>query len=165
MRHNSKTADAKSRITNYTRQSRLAAISANFIPITDMGNNINPNYMVSGQSIAIDPFVMSQQEYPEKLIHREVEYRQLLSNVRNSINTMIFGPVGTGKTALLKQTIQEVSSSKIRAIYLDCSLYKTCECWFERALNTNILQQYRILQLISSFKYQKNELNYNWKQP
>jgi Cdc6-like AAA superfamily ATPase len=58
-------------------------------------------------------------------MHREAEYRQLVSNLKNSVNTLVYGPHGSGKTALLKQATVETNSGKVRVIYIDCSLYQT----------------------------------------
>lgn len=62
---------------------------------------------------------------PEKLLFREKEYSQLLSNIKNSVNTIVYGPDGSGKTTLLRKASLETNSNKSRVLYIDCSLYKT----------------------------------------
>jgi cell division control protein 6 len=69
--------------------------------------------------------ILSQSHIPERLLHREKELAQLKSNITNSVNTFIYGPCGSGKTSLVKKAVQNFSSAKARAIYIDCSLYQT----------------------------------------
>jgi len=71
--------------------------------------------------IVVDPDPLSPSFLPGKLLHREGEYKQLVNNIRNRINTLIFGPIGSGKTALIKLTMQGTRD----LFYVDCLLYST----------------------------------------
>jgi Cdc6-like AAA superfamily ATPase len=106
-------------------KTQLTAVSAKSLAISNIQHRINHKFMTSGQSITIDLEVLSQQEHPKKLMHREAEYRQLVWNLKNSVNTLVYGPHGSGKTALLKQAAAETNSGKVRVVYIDCSLYQT----------------------------------------
>lgn len=71
--------------------------------------------------IVVDPDPLSPSFLPEKLLHRESEYAQLIGNIKNRINTLIFGPIGSGKTALIKLAMREIRD----LLYVDCLLYNT----------------------------------------
>ncbi len=71
---------------------------------------------------------------PEKLLFREKEHSQLVTNLKNSINTAVYGQLGSGKTFLLKKAIQELSSPKEKIIYIDCSLYQTANAVLREVL-------------------------------
>jgi len=71
--------------------------------------------------IVADPDPLSQSFLPKKLLHREKEYQQLIGNIKNRVNTMIFGPIGSGKTALIKLAMNEIRE----LLYVDCLLYDT----------------------------------------
>jgi len=72
--------------------------------------------------IVVDPDPLLPSFLPEKLLHREKEYTQLLNNIRNRINTLVFGPVGSGKTALIKLAMRELNKD---VFYVDCLLYSS----------------------------------------
>lgn len=76
-------------------------------------------------SILADSEALANTFVPEKLLHREKEQAQLLYNLKNSINTLIYGSIGFGKTALVKSTFSKFNGMKSKAIYIDCSLYQT----------------------------------------
>jgi len=71
--------------------------------------------------IVIDPDPLSPSFLPEKLLHREEEYKQLSGNIKNRINTIILGPIGSGKTALIKLAMHDIKD----LLYIDCLLYST----------------------------------------
>ena len=84
--------------------------------------------------IIINPEVLSQSYIPEKLLRREKELAQL-SNAIGSVNTLVHGSIGSGKTLLLKHVIQNYNATKNgRAIYIDCSLYQTTNAIFHEIL-------------------------------
>jgi nucleoside-triphosphatase THEP1 len=56
---------------------------------------------------------------------REKERALILSYLKNSVNTVVCGPSGIGKTTLIKSIIEEVNKSFGQVVYVDCSLYQT----------------------------------------
>ncbi len=71
--------------------------------------------------IIVDPEPLSPSFVPEKLLHRDREYAQLTSNIKNRINTIVFGPIGSGKTALVRRVMSETKDF----LYIDSLLYST----------------------------------------
>jgi len=62
----------------------------------------------------------------EVLINQRDQVRvQILGYLKNSVNTVVYGPSGIGKTTLIKSVIEEIDNSYGQAIYIDCSLYQT----------------------------------------
>lgn len=72
--------------------------------------------------IIVKPDALSGDYLPKRLLRREKESQQLKDNIQNKVNTMIFGPAGSGKTAIIKRAING-SGEDIR--YVDCTLYDT----------------------------------------
>jgi Cdc6-like AAA superfamily ATPase len=56
---------------------------------------------------------------------RDQEKALILGYLKNSVNTVVYGPSGIGKTTLIKSVIEEANNSFGQAIYIDCSLYQT----------------------------------------
>jgi len=56
---------------------------------------------------------------------RDQERSLIIDYLKNSVNTVIYGPFGIGKTTLMKSLIEEMNNSFGQAIYIDCSLYQT----------------------------------------
>lgn len=56
---------------------------------------------------------------------RDQEKALILGYLKNSVNTVVYGPSGIGKTTLIKSVIEEINNSFGQAIYVDCSLYQT----------------------------------------
>jgi len=56
---------------------------------------------------------------------RELERAQILEYLKNSVNTMVYGQSGIGKTSLIKSVIGETNNNFGQAVYVDCSLYQT----------------------------------------
>jgi len=56
---------------------------------------------------------------------RELERTQILGYLKNSVNTIVYGPSGIGKTTLIKSVIEEANNNLGQAVYVDCSLYQT----------------------------------------
>jgi len=84
--------------------------------------------------ILVNPEALLQSCFREKLLHREKEFAQL-SSALGSVNTFVYGPSGSGKTSLLKQVIDHFNTAnKIRAVYIDCSLYHTTNAIFHETL-------------------------------
>lgn len=84
--------------------------------------------------LTVNQDIFSPFAIPEKVLFRAKEYSQLLANIRNSANTLIHGPVGSGKTALLRKASQELSSAKGKVMYIDCSLYQTANAVLREVL-------------------------------
>lgn len=86
------------------------------------------------QRILINPEALSQSFIPEKLLHREKEFTQL-SNTMGLVNTFVYGQIGSGKTLLLRNVIDNYNTAKKgRAVYIDCSLYQTTNAIFHEIL-------------------------------
>jgi len=71
--------------------------------------------------IVIDVEPLSPGFLPKRLLHRENECMQLIGNIKSRINTLVFGPTGSGKTALIKLAMRECRDF----LYVDCMLYST----------------------------------------
>jgi DNA polymerase III delta prime subunit len=63
------------------------------------------------------PEILTDQREPERAL--------ILSYLKNSINTLVYGPSGIGKTTLINSVIKEVNDSFGQAVYVNCSLYQT----------------------------------------
>jgi Cdc6-like AAA superfamily ATPase len=61
---------------------------------------------------------------PKSILHRQKELTQL-SNAINVVNTFVYGPCGSGKTLLLKKTIENFNARGVASVYIDCCLYQT----------------------------------------
>lgn len=76
--------------------------------------------------IILNPEVLSPNYLPEKVLFREKEASQLLSNLENFVNCFIVGNLGVGKSTLAKHVILKFNRSrKGYACYIDCSIYQT----------------------------------------
>jgi len=75
------------------------------------------------KKIIVNADVLLRDYLPKRLLHREKELQQLKDNIRNKVNTIMFGPVGSGKTALAKRVVKDLATEDIR--YVDCTLYDT----------------------------------------
>lgn len=58
-------------------------------------------------------------------VNRNRERNQLLSFVRNSLDTFVFGLHGIGKTTLTRAVAKEYESKFGQAVYIDCLLFQT----------------------------------------
>ena len=56
-------------------------------------------------------------------MYRERELNQLHNNLKNSVNTFLWGSLGSGKTNLIKRVIKDLTTEDIR--YVNCILYDT----------------------------------------
>lgn len=75
------------------------------------------------RKIIINADVLLRTYVPEQLLHREKELQQIKNNIENRVNTIMFGPVGSGKTSLIKRVIKDLATKDIR--YVDCTIYDT----------------------------------------
>jgi len=90
--------------------------------------------------ILINPDPLSPVYLPKRLSYREEEYSQLLNNIRNRINTLVFGPIGSGKTALVKRVMRELNKD---IFYVDCLLYNTEYSVLKEVLPSSRFMVYR----------------------
>jgi Cdc6-like AAA superfamily ATPase len=56
---------------------------------------------------------------------RSGEKAELFGYVKNSMNTMVCGSPGIGKTTIIKSVVEEVNGKLGQAIYVDYALYPT----------------------------------------
>lgn len=56
---------------------------------------------------------------------RDQERALIIGFLKNSINTVVYGPPRIGKTTLINSVIEEANKSFGQAIYVDCSIYPT----------------------------------------
>jgi Cdc6-like AAA superfamily ATPase len=75
------------------------------------------------RKIIVNADVLLRTYVPERLLHREKELQQIKNNIENRVNTIMFGPVGSGKTSLIKRVIKDLATEDIR--YVDCTIYDT----------------------------------------
>jgi Cdc6-like AAA superfamily ATPase len=120
---------------------RLMAVTANYPSISNIKHGFDYQRMNASQKIIPSLQALSEQETPERPLYRDAEYSQLLSNLKNAVNTIIYGPHGCGKTTLLKRATHQINSSKVRAVYIDCTLYETAnavlrEILFDRPVSS-----------------------------
>jgi Cdc6-like AAA superfamily ATPase len=71
-----------------------------------------------------DSGILEEEYIPENILHRQKELTQL-SNAINVVNTFVYGPCGSGKTLLIKKTIENFNARTGTAVYIDCCLYQT----------------------------------------
>ncbi|NVM03970.1 MAG: AAA family ATPase [Candidatus Helarchaeota archaeon] len=94
--------------------------------------------------ILTNPGILKQLYIPEKVIHREKEFSQLVKSI-SLVNTFVHGPIGSGKILLLKRVIlNHNETKKDKIIYMDCSLYQTTNAIFHetlRALNRVVVSK------------------------
>jgi len=83
---------------------------------------------LTNPKILIDPDPLSLIYLSKRLSYREEEYTRLLNSIKNRINALIFGPIGPGKTALVKIVMRELNRD---IFYVDCLLCSTEYSIFE----------------------------------
>lgn len=93
-----------------------------------------------------DPAPLSFEYLPEKVLHREETYSQLIQNIRNRVNSILFGPIGSGKTTLVRKMMIDLSK-RVEARYVDCLLYPT-----EYSVLREILPTSRLIPLRSNYE-------------
>lgn len=68
-----------------------------------------------------NPFVVTGYYSSEFFCGRESEKKQLISNLKNNLNTTLFAKRRLGKTGLIKHIFQTLANSKTVCIYVDIS--------------------------------------------
>jgi cell division control protein 6 len=99
--------------------------------------------MITESKIIVNPEALSQSYVPERLLHREKEKAQLLSNVKNFVNTLLVGSCGSGKTTLIKRVMRELDRKDNFAVYVDCAIYQTTYSVLKEIIPTSRLVFYR----------------------
>lgn len=86
-------------------------------------------------SILIDPNALSHSYIPDRVLHRDKELNELSTCLKNSVNTFVYGPIGSGKSVMIKKVIEDFNvSNKGKGIYIDCCLYQTTNAIFHETL-------------------------------
>lgn len=75
-------------------------------------------------SIITNPEILTENYLPEKLLHREKEKNELLSNLRNFTSVILYGPYGSGKTSLTKYVFKNLDNKTLTS-YINCAIYQT----------------------------------------
>jgi len=71
--------------------------------------------------IFADESVLETEYIPRRLFVRSIEMEELTQNIINAHSTLIYGPIGSGKTLLVKIIMRNLKESKIIPIYIDCT--------------------------------------------
>ena len=95
--------------------------------------------------IVVNQEVLLPEYLPDKLSFREVEYRELSASVRNRISVFVVGPVGSGKSSLVKLLQRETGAERFR--YVDCLIHDT-----EYAVLKEVVPMMRAAFLSSTFE-------------
>lgn len=66
--------------------------------------------------------------------NRKKERNRLLTSLKNSINTFVFGSQGIGKTTLIKSIVEDYCDKTGEGVYIDCSLYQTANATLRETL-------------------------------
>ena len=106
-------------------------------------------------SIIVNIDALSVDYLPKHLLHREKELQQLMNNIKNRVNCMVLGPVGSGKTTLVKKAILDLTED-IR--YVDCTLYDTpFSVLMEVVPSAKLVLQRSIYELIKRLSKEANK--------
>ena len=86
-----------------------------------------------GEGIIAREEVLQSEYYPDEILHRENELREIAEAVkpllenRQPENLFIYGDSGTGKTACVMHVLKKLErhTSKVKAVYVNCSQHST----------------------------------------
>lgn len=73
--------------------------------------------------IIVNHDVLLPEYLPSKLLFRENEYRELEASVENRVSVVLVGPVGSGKTSLVKLLQNKLGADRL--VYVDCLVRDT----------------------------------------
>jgi len=76
------------------------------------------------EKILINEIYLSIDYLPNKLVFREKELEQLVCNLKNGVSTLLIGPVGSGKTSIVRLASEQVKH-QTEFYYVDCAIYDT----------------------------------------
>jgi len=106
--------------------------------------------------IIVNPDVLSRDYLPKRLLHRDKEVQQLKDNIGNTVNTIMIGRVGSGKTTIVKRVIKDLTTEDIR--YVDCTLYDTSFSVLREALpSAKLIVQRSIYELTKRLTKEASE--------
>lgn len=95
--------------------------------------------------IIVNHEVLLPDYLPPKLLFRDTEYQELLTSVKNRVSVLLVGPVGSGKTSLVKLLQRELGADAVA--YVDCLIHGT-----EYAVLKEIVPSVRAAFLRSNFE-------------
>ena len=79
-------------------------------------------FLTMPKRVIVDPEILFQAYNPEYIFFREKDKRRIISFLINSINTFVYGPMGSGKTVLMKSIVREM---ELRMTYVNSALAQT----------------------------------------
>lgn len=66
-----------------------------------------------------NPFVYGEEATGEAFCNREAEIKEILRDIRNGVNLVIFSPRRYGKTSLIKQVLNRLDRRRTVSVYVD----------------------------------------------
>ena len=89
--------------------------------------------LLSDETLFRDEAVFTPNYIPADFIHRDSEIKELALSLKpglrgvNPVNTLIYGPAGTGKTTAVRYLFNQIkdSTSKLATVYINCEDYST----------------------------------------
>jgi hypothetical protein len=66
-----------------------------------------------------NPFIYGEEAADEAFCDREGEIKELLRDIQNGVNVIIFSPRRYGKTSLIKQVLKQLDKKKTASVYVD----------------------------------------------
>jgi len=95
--------------------------------------------------IVMNHDVLLPEHLPSKLIFRDDEFRELETSVQNRVSILLVGPVGSGKTSIVKLLQSKIGQERL--VYVDCLVHDT-----EYAVLKAIVPSVRAAFMRSSFE-------------
>ncbi len=73
--------------------------------------------------IIVNHDVLLPEYLPSKLLFRDREYKDLEASIENRVSVVLVGPVGSGKTSLVKLLQSKIGADRL--VYVDCLVHDT----------------------------------------
>jgi len=108
-------------------------------------------FLTMPKRVIADPEILFQAYNPEYIFFREKDKRRMISFLINSINTFVYGPMGSGKTVLMKSIVREM---ELRMTYVNSALAQTTNSILKVILSRD-LQHMKNCLLRGEFKCNK----------